>query len=86
MSTAQIRTVPSFCWAAATEISGPETGQFAIFPWLDTIVDEVTAIMIEKHPDWTRRDWIKTGVGCLCSEHPSDDEHPGTGEHSEPTR
>jgi hypothetical protein len=53
---------------------------------LDTIVDEVTAIMIEKHPDWTRRDWIKTGVGCLCSEHPSDDEHSGTGEHSEPTR
>jgi glyoxylase-like metal-dependent hydrolase (beta-lactamase superfamily II) len=34
-----------------------------------TIVEEVSALMIQRHPEWTGRDWIEKGVGCLCSEH-----------------
>ncbi|MFE7118489.1 MBL fold metallo-hydrolase [Streptomyces sp. NPDC057654] len=33
-----------------------------------TIVDEVSALMIERHPDWAGREWISHGVGCLCAE------------------
>jgi glyoxylase-like metal-dependent hydrolase (beta-lactamase superfamily II) len=35
-----------------------------------TIVAEVTALMIERHPQWAGREWIERGVGCLCAEHP----------------
>ncbi len=35
----------------------------------ETIVEEVRALMIERHPDWAAPEWIATGVGCLCSEH-----------------
>jgi len=35
----------------------------------DTIVAEVTDVMIKRHPDWDGREWIRPGVGCLCSEH-----------------
>ncbi|MFC4587529.1 MBL fold metallo-hydrolase [Sphaerisporangium corydalis] len=35
-----------------------------------TIVEEVSALMIERHPEWTGREWIEKGVGCLCAEHP----------------
>lgn len=35
----------------------------------DTIVAEVRAALIERHPDWTGREWIDTGVACLCAEH-----------------
>ncbi|HVV21694.1 MAG TPA: MBL fold metallo-hydrolase [Pseudonocardiaceae bacterium] len=34
------------------------------------IVEEVTALMVERHPDWADRQWIATGVSCLCAEHP----------------
>jgi glyoxylase-like metal-dependent hydrolase (beta-lactamase superfamily II) len=34
-----------------------------------TIVEEIEALMIERHPDWVGREWIEKGVGCLCSEH-----------------
>jgi len=34
-----------------------------------TIVDEVRALMIERHPDWSGQEWIEQGVGCLCAEH-----------------
>ncbi|MFG2501264.1 MBL fold metallo-hydrolase [Streptomyces sp. NPDC048441] len=34
-----------------------------------TVVDEVSALMIERHPEWVGREWIEKGVGCLCSEH-----------------
>ena len=34
-----------------------------------TIVEEVRALMIERHPDWRMREWIERGVGCLCAEH-----------------
>ncbi|MFJ3895296.1 MBL fold metallo-hydrolase [Streptomyces sp. NPDC090083] len=37
----------------------------------ETIVEEVRAVMIERHPDWAERDWIDKGVGCLCAEHPA---------------
>jgi glyoxylase-like metal-dependent hydrolase (beta-lactamase superfamily II) len=35
----------------------------------DTTVAEVTDVMIKRHPDWDGREWIRPGVGCLCSEH-----------------
>jgi glyoxylase-like metal-dependent hydrolase (beta-lactamase superfamily II) len=35
----------------------------------ETIAAEISAIMIERHPDWTGQDWIEKGVGCLCAEH-----------------
>jgi len=35
-----------------------------------TIVEEISALMIQRHPDWVGQDWIEKGVGCLCAEHP----------------
>ena len=35
----------------------------------ETIVDEVRAVLIERHPEWAGREWIDAGVACLCSEH-----------------
>jgi hypothetical protein len=40
----------------------------------DTIAEEVTHLMIKRHPDWEGREWIRPGVGCLCAEHA---EHAG---------
>ncbi|MFD8917779.1 MBL fold metallo-hydrolase [Streptomyces sp. NPDC059569] len=37
----------------------------------ETIVAEISALMIERHPDWEGREWIEKGVSCLCSEHPA---------------
>jgi glyoxylase-like metal-dependent hydrolase (beta-lactamase superfamily II) len=37
----------------------------------DTIVAEVTAALIDRHPEWAGREWIAKGVGCLCAEHPT---------------
>jgi glyoxylase-like metal-dependent hydrolase (beta-lactamase superfamily II) len=34
-----------------------------------TIVEEVSALMIQRHPDWDGQEWIANGVGCLCAEH-----------------
>ncbi|HEV7978938.1 MBL fold metallo-hydrolase [Amycolatopsis sp.] len=36
----------------------------------ETIAEEISALMIRRHPDWTGQEWIEKGVGCLCSEHP----------------
>jgi glyoxylase-like metal-dependent hydrolase (beta-lactamase superfamily II) len=36
-----------------------------------TTIDEVTALMIERHPEWEGREWIQPGVRCLCTEHAS---------------
>ncbi len=36
----------------------------------ETIVAEVRALMIERHPEWAGREWIGKGVGCFCAEHP----------------
>jgi glyoxylase-like metal-dependent hydrolase (beta-lactamase superfamily II) len=36
----------------------------------ETIVAEVRALMIERHPEWAGQDWIEKGVGCFCAEHP----------------
>jgi glyoxylase-like metal-dependent hydrolase (beta-lactamase superfamily II) len=36
-----------------------------------TIIEEVTALMIERHPEWEGREWIQPGVSCLCTEHAS---------------
>jgi glyoxylase-like metal-dependent hydrolase (beta-lactamase superfamily II) len=35
----------------------------------ETIVAEVKALMIERHPEWSGQDWIDKGVACLCAEH-----------------
>ncbi|QWF84552.1 MBL fold metallo-hydrolase [Amycolatopsis sp. CA-230715] len=35
----------------------------------EEIVGEVTALMLERHPEWAGREWIEPGVGCLCAEH-----------------
>jgi hypothetical protein len=35
-----------------------------------TIIEEVKAVMLAKHPNWTGQDWIEKGVSCLCTEHP----------------
>ncbi|NUP49234.1 MAG: MBL fold metallo-hydrolase [Catenulispora sp.] len=34
----------------------------------DTITEEVRALLIERHPEWAGREWIETGVACLCAE------------------
>ncbi|MEV5410556.1 MBL fold metallo-hydrolase [Thermopolyspora sp. NPDC052614] len=39
----------------------------------ETIVEEVKALMIERHPEWEGQEWIEKGVGCLCAEHPHDE-------------
>lgn len=36
-----------------------------------TIIDEISALMIERHPEWAGREWIEKGVSCLCTEHPA---------------
>ena len=33
------------------------------------IAAEVRALLIERHPEWSGREWIEPGVGCLCAEH-----------------
>lgn len=33
-----------------------------------TIADEITGLMIERHPDWAGREWIGPAVSCLCAE------------------
>ncbi len=35
----------------------------------ETIAAEVEALMVQRHPEWTGRDWISRGVGCFCAEH-----------------
>jgi glyoxylase-like metal-dependent hydrolase (beta-lactamase superfamily II) len=35
----------------------------------ETIVAEVEALMIERHPGWAGQEWIEKGVGCFCAEH-----------------
>ena len=35
----------------------------------ETIAAEVQEVMVAAHPDWEGREWIGSGVGCLCAEH-----------------
>jgi glyoxylase-like metal-dependent hydrolase (beta-lactamase superfamily II) len=35
----------------------------------ETIVAEVTEVMLRRHPEWTGQDWIASGVRCLCADH-----------------
>jgi glyoxylase-like metal-dependent hydrolase (beta-lactamase superfamily II) len=37
----------------------------------ETITEEISALMIDRHPEWVGREWIEKGVGCLCAEHPA---------------
>ncbi|MFE6776768.1 MBL fold metallo-hydrolase [Streptomyces sp. NPDC057702] len=32
-------------------------------------VEEIRALMIQRHPHWSGREWIDRGVACLCAEH-----------------
>ncbi|MBC3987491.1 MBL fold metallo-hydrolase [Streptomyces sp. AC563] len=34
-----------------------------------THVEEIEALMVQRHPDWSGREWIARGVACLCAEH-----------------
>ncbi|SEP52264.1 MBL fold metallo-hydrolase [Amycolatopsis saalfeldensis] len=34
-----------------------------------TIVEEISALMIQRYPEWAGREWLETGAKCLCSEH-----------------
>ncbi|SHG27490.1 MBL fold metallo-hydrolase [Streptoalloteichus hindustanus] len=36
----------------------------------ETIVAEVEALMLERHPEWAGQEWIEKGVHCFCAEHP----------------
>ncbi|MFJ9616002.1 MBL fold metallo-hydrolase [Streptomyces noursei] len=35
----------------------------------ETMVEEVRAVLIERHPEWVGQEWIDAGVACLCAEH-----------------
>lgn len=35
----------------------------------DEIVAEVRTVLLERHPEWSGREWIEPAVGCLCAEH-----------------
>jgi glyoxylase-like metal-dependent hydrolase (beta-lactamase superfamily II) len=35
----------------------------------ETIIEEVRAVLVERHPEWQGREWIDTAVACLCTEH-----------------
>jgi len=35
----------------------------------ETTIEEVRAVMAERHPDWAGMEWIANGVSCLCAEH-----------------
>ncbi|WP_245996485.1 hypothetical protein [Streptomyces armeniacus] len=35
----------------------------------ETIVAEVSALMLERHPEWTGREWLDPRTRCLCAEH-----------------
>jgi glyoxylase-like metal-dependent hydrolase (beta-lactamase superfamily II) len=32
------------------------------------VVAEVREVLVERYPEWTGREWIERGVGCLCAE------------------
>lgn len=34
-----------------------------------TIIEEVRAVLVARHPEWAGREWIDTAVACLFSEH-----------------
>ncbi|QKW32728.1 MBL fold metallo-hydrolase [Actinomadura sp. NAK00032] len=36
-----------------------------------TITEEVSALLVERHPEWAGQEWIEKGVGCFCAEHPA---------------
>ncbi|GHD44714.1 MBL fold metallo-hydrolase [Streptomyces mirabilis] len=48
-----------------------------------TIVEEISALMLERHPEWVGREWIEKGVGCLCSEHAEHTEYTNNAEHAQ---
>jgi len=35
----------------------------------ETIIEEVTALIIRQHPDWAGQEWIRPGISCLHAEH-----------------
>jgi hypothetical protein len=47
----------------------------------ETIVAEVKALMIERHPEWSGQDWIDKGIGRCCA---STRDAPGARRHGVP--
>ncbi|WP_367131000.1 hypothetical protein [Saccharothrix sp. HUAS TT1] len=39
----------------------------------EAIAAEVAAPVVERRPEWSGREWVDKGIGCLCAELP----HPG---------
>jgi glyoxylase-like metal-dependent hydrolase (beta-lactamase superfamily II) len=35
----------------------------------ETIIEEVTALMIRQHPGWAGQEWLQPGISCLHAEH-----------------
>ncbi|UJB45844.1 MBL fold metallo-hydrolase [Streptomyces sp. A1-5] len=35
----------------------------------ETMVEEVRAVLMERHPEWRGQEWVDAGVACLCAEH-----------------
>ncbi|MEV0032497.1 MBL fold metallo-hydrolase [Nocardia sp. NPDC050793] len=48
----------------------------------ETIVEEVSAVMIARRPEWEGREWLATGVACLCSEY-EHHRHDALGAHAD---
>ncbi|RZQ64638.1 MBL fold metallo-hydrolase [Amycolatopsis suaedae] len=34
----------------------------------ETIAAEVEALLVQRYPDWSGREWVTKGVGCFCAE------------------
>ena len=51
-----------------------------------TIIEEVRALMTERHPDWAGQEWIEPGVGCLCAEHDTSTAAEHAADDTDPAR
>lgn len=36
----------------------------------ETLVAEVSALIVARHPEWPGREWLHMAVDCMCAEHP----------------
>jgi glyoxylase-like metal-dependent hydrolase (beta-lactamase superfamily II) len=37
----------------------------------ETIIEEVTAVVLRRYPDWAGQEWIRPGICCLHADHAS---------------
>jgi hypothetical protein len=52
----------------------------------DTMMEEITASMIRRHPDWEGQEWIDKGVRCLCAEHTAERSVTYSGKGGQPKK